>query len=238
MTEGSDDRDPMRADSWYAEPNVCGSCIAWRPEDPREGETVAAGSCRLRGDLGRVPATLGKCSMYKPRGKFVYQPSRERSAPTRRKRATTVRVMKRDASGELVADVSAPVRRSAPRARPPVPREVELGTDDRTGLRSVLREIYAEDYTLGGRDMHGRFEAGKTAIVSADGQRYEVDNARFFEMLERFRSRLEALEDALVSKDALLDQFADLNKATKQIQGTFTTFNFLYADRSDYFSGK
>src|SRR5690242_13665647 len=113
MVDGEDDNDdPMNPAAWYQEPNICGSCIAWRPEEPRPGEDVAAGECKLRPELGRVPATLKKCNIYKPRGQFRYDPSSS-SAPSRRKTAKTLKVLRRSAEGELVS-ARPPPRTSAP----------------------------------------------------------------------------------------------------------------------------
>lgn len=246
MSEPGDD-DPkggpsndMRPERWFGEPNVCGSCIAWRAEDPREGETVAAGICRLRKELSRVPATLRKCDLYKPRGKFVYTPSPAKPEPKRRKRASAVRVMRRDeASGELVTtEAPRPARSSAPRERPPVPREVDVGADERGLVRALLKEILAAQTPDAGRELHGRFEGGTVRIVAADGKTRQVPVERLFRLLEAFRTSLEALEDQVVGKDPLLDQFVELNKQLRAIHGTMTTFNFLYADRAHYFNSK
>jgi hypothetical protein len=229
----------MRPDSWYAEPGVCGSCIAWRPEDPRAGEQVASGSCRLRKELPRVPATLKKCSLYKPRGQFVYRPSKAAPEPKRRK-AAPVTVLRRDESGEMVASNPLPVIRSGePRERPPVPREVDVGTDDRTVLRAAVRAAVLLDAPDTGRELHGRFEGGKTRVYAADGKlTRELTNERFLQLLERLRASLEQLEDVLVAKDALLDLYPEAHKQLMAVQGSFTTFNFLYASRNDYFTGK
>ena len=229
----------MSPDSWRREPGVCGSCIAWRPEDPRPGEAVASGSCRLRKELPRVPATLKKCSLYKPRGEFVYRPAVVKE-PKRRK-AAPVTVMRRDESGELVSSAPAPTVAYAgpPRERPPVPREVDVGTDDRAVLRGAVRAAVLQDLVESGRGLHGRFEAGKTRVVTADGKlAKEVTNERLFRLLERMRTALEQLEDALVSKDALLDMYPEAHKQLLAVQGSFTTFNFLYERRDDYFTGK
>ena len=236
--DGNGDRDPMRPDTWYGEAGVCGSCIAWRPEDPRVGETVASGSCRLRKELPRVPATLRKCSLYKPRGQFVYRPTPAAPEPKRRK-AAPVTVLRRDESGEMVTASPPPVVRGEPRERPPVPREVDVGTDERSVLVAAVRSAVLQDVPDTGRELHGRFEGGKTRVYATDGRMTkEVTNERFFQLLERMRASLEQLEDQLVSKDALLDLYPEAHKQLLAVQGSFTTFNILYDSRDDYFSGK
>ena len=52
-----------------------------------------------RPELGRVPASLKLCNLYKPRGQFVYQPGKD---PTpKRKRASPAKILKRTESGEM-----------------------------------------------------------------------------------------------------------------------------------------
>ena len=241
----ADDRDPMDPESWYREPGVCGSCIAWKPGDPRPGEEVAAGSCRLRPELSRVPATLRKCDLYKGRGQFVYQPGSTPS-PGRRKRAAPPRVLKRTDDGKLVETKAPPAPRAprepdAPRTpveRPVAPREVDVGTDSLDTLRSVFVQLLRHDFRDAGREMLGRFEGGRVETRVGDRVTKSIEVERFFGMLERFRVTLDELEDAIVRQDALLPMVPELIGQLRRIQGSFTTFNLLYGDRSDYFSGK
>ncbi len=235
-----DQPDPMRPERWFGEPNVCGSCIAWTSREPAADDDVAVGNCRLRRELPRVPATMRKCDLYKGRGKFVYKASKPEPERKRRKKSAPVRIMRRDeASGEMVTtQAPAPIRRSEPRERPPTPRTVDVGTEDRALLRGIMKEILQAQFPDGGRPLHARFEGGTVRIVAPDGGVKKIPVERFFQLLENFRSSLEVLEDQLVGKDELLDQFADLQKAVRGIRGTLTSFNFLYDDRRDYFSGK
>lgn len=115
----ADPDDPMNPEAWFAEPGVCGSCVAWRPIDPGPDDDVAVGLCRLRPELRRVPATLAKCPKYNQRGGFKYQPSAERSAP-RRRRAGPLVIKRRNEAGELV-DVAPAVSERATRPRTPRP---------------------------------------------------------------------------------------------------------------------
>lgn len=232
------DSDPMNPEAWYREPDICGSCIAWRPRDPEPEEDIATGVCRLRAELRRVPASLKKCDLYKPRGQFVYKPGRE--PKKKRKKAATLRVLRRSEDGELVADRTVALSRPiVNRERPPVPRTVEVGTDDQRLLKRAFQLALAEDFPDAGREIHARFEGGKVKIKGKDGKvTKEVSTERFFELLERFRVSMEQLEDKVVSTEPLLTQFAELRKQMLGIQGSLTTFNFLYSDRTDYFSGK
>src|SRR5687767_9960939 len=95
----SDDLDPMDPDSWRQVPNVCGSCIAWRCEEARSGDEIATGACKLRPEMGRVPADLPKCNRYMPRGQFTFTPERIPRSPKRRA-AKTLSIVRYGPSGE------------------------------------------------------------------------------------------------------------------------------------------
>ena len=217
---------------------MCGSCIAWRPTPAQDGDEVATGACRLRPELGRVPATLKLCDLYKPRGQFVYAPTPDKST-SRRRRTAAARVLRRSADGDMVADRSMPPPPSAPAARPAPPRTVDAGTDDAAVVRRVMSELLAHEVSGVRCDLHSRFEGGHVRLVLADGaQGPEVGTDRFFELLNRLKVCLEELEEAIVRKDALLEMTPELVANVRRMQGSLTTFNFLFDDRSDYFSGK
>ncbi len=122
----ADPNDPLNPEAWHKEPNVCGSCIAWRPADSNPaGADVASGVCRLRSELPRVPANMAKCDLYKPRGGFVYTP--EAPKPTKRRRAAAAKVMRRTADGKMVSEVVAAPKKRAP-ARPRVSKADREGS--------------------------------------------------------------------------------------------------------------
>jgi hypothetical protein len=265
--------DPMNPAAWYGEPDVCGSCIAWRPEDPRPGEDVAAGECKLRPELGRVPATLKKCNIYKPRGQFRYDPSRAAPAP-KRKRASTLRVLRRSADGELVPAkapprVAAPaiLRRekdveveyegsipglddtpaggeSGPRPEAPVrvvPKTIDLGGDDENAaaVRATIVDLLRKEHGKTSREIHSKYRTGGTVVArTASGAEVSISAERFFAMLDRFRASLDAMESKIETMSSLADEKEDLVGQLKRMQGSFTTFNLMFADRNDYFSGK
>ncbi|MEO1338545.1 MAG: hypothetical protein AAFV29_23080, partial [Myxococcota bacterium] len=129
--------DPLKPESWHQEPGVCGSCIAWRPTPTQSGDEVAIGACRLRPELGRVPADLKLCDLYKPRGQFVYAPTPEKKT-TRRRRTAAARVLRRSSDGEMVEDtVRSPPPPEVPPTRPAPPRTIEAGTDDPEQIRRI-----------------------------------------------------------------------------------------------------
>ncbi len=227
--------DPLKPETWNEEPGVCGSCIAWRPTLPQEGDEVATGACRLRPELGRVKATLKLCDLYKPRGQFVYLPSTS-AEPSKKRRAGAARVLRRGSDGEMVP-TERPRSPSVP--RPPPPRNIDLGTDDGRLFRAILTEVLQSELGPAPRPVHPRFVGGKVAVHTADGaMSCTLPVERVFRIVDRLKTALEAIEEAVNARPTLEDQKADLVAQIRRMQGSMTTFNFLFAERGDYFSGK
>jgi hypothetical protein len=58
-------------------------------------------------------------------------------------------------------------------------------------------------------------------------------------MLDRLKTNLELCDRALGEKATQLGaDAAELRAQLSRMQGSFTTFNILFSDREDYFSGK
>ena len=54
-------------------------------------------------------------------------------------------------------------------------------------------------------------------------------------MLDKLKSSLVELEDAVARSDALLAELPENQKQRGAMQGSFTTFNLLFSGKSDYF---
>lgn len=247
----SDELDPMKAESWREVRDVCGSCIAWRCEEPREGDELAIGQCKLRPEMGRVPGDLPKCNRYMPRGTFKYQADKVPQSPKRRMAKTTL-VIRHGAEGtaerrppprvEAVEDDPFSERR--PADYQPVPRAVgpkDLDLGDLRSLevvRAALTELMRQEYGRSRRELHPKFKGG-TVVAEHPKKTNTIPAERFFGMVDRLRSSLDLLEGALADRAGTLGpELADLRAQVLRMQGSFTTFNLLFADRSDYFSGK
>lgn len=167
---------------------------------------VPVGSCRLRAELHRVPATLGKCALYRGRGQPAPPPGR---------------------GGRPRGARAGPSRRTAaPPAPPPLARP-ESWSPEQVSLHAEARAALGGDDR---RPMLSRFRDGQTLVVDGSGRELSHSNERIFQHLCRLRSALDALEGALPDED--------LKGQVRRARGSLTTFNFLFHDPADQFSGK
>ncbi|HJL43320.1 MAG TPA: hypothetical protein RMG48_18575 [Myxococcales bacterium LLY-WYZ-16_1] len=250
----------MTESPWTKTPNVCGSCIAWRPDPSapsgpdRSGASAAApdapasdgesgpdpsapndpiGSCRMRPELGRVPASLPKCPLYRARGTAPTEPApaRRRSRTGTTPNRTAVR-RARDAAGEP----SLPPAPAAPAQRPRGPRAGAVSAEARpwrdAGFELLARELGPA------RDLRGRFEGGTVEVRDAQGGIQPYPMEVFFRRLVRFRNALDQLESAVDSADGLASEASALVSQVRKIHGTWTSFNVLFEEQIDHFSGK
>ena len=255
----------MNPEAWFRAPAVCGSCVAWRPGEPSPDDPVAVGKCLLRPELGRVPASLGKCSRYQARGGFSYRETASPAPSSRRRRAAPAVIKRLNAAGELVdvtpaaRKIPTPKPRRPREAAPPVagvpseprpepvyrpfppsdaPAEVELGELSAPLVRGALAELIDAEIPGRPRDMHTKFRhGGRVVATDAAGAERGVAAHRFFARLERLARSIDQLEEALETHPKL-DDTDELIGQVRRMRGSFTTFNVLFADRGDYFSGK
>jgi hypothetical protein len=260
----SDELDPMLPESWRGVPNVCGSCIAFRSGENTDGDEVAHGRCQLRRELGRIPADLKKCGEYRARGVFTYQPGAAPRSPKRRV-AKTVQLLVKSGDGQLVEKTISRARAESvgfvdppeprddadargaesrpvgwtPPARAAAPKTLDLGELRSAEVaRYALVELVRHELGRSRRELHPRFKGGKVFAEHGDARRV-VPAERFFAWLDRLRASLDQLEEAVVERAEAIGEPADeLRSQVLRMQGSLTTFNLLFADREDYFSGK
>lgn len=237
--------------------DVCGACIAWRPEAPEARSSMAAaggaapdaapdadaradlvqiGSCRLRPELGRVPASLAKCALYRARG----QP--DRPAPTAARRSRTSRTARPSGPTARRARASSPTPRGAsivpPVPAPDRPLAAPLGTAAvDSELRRVAFQLHQAE--LGpGRDLKGRFEGGTVEVRDRDGKVDRFPIEVLFRRLVRLRNALDQLESEVDSHPKLQVEAEELVGLVRKVHGSLTTFNVLFDAPIDQFSGK
>ncbi len=109
-------------------------------------------------------------------------------------------------------------------------------------LESTLRKLFAEfDHVQHPVEMGSKWEGGTMVLNpgNAEMQSKEIPIAGFFHKIVMVRDRLRVLEQSVNSHSVLSDQDkVNLQQYISRIYGSLTTFNVLFADKSDHFSSK
>lgn len=248
------------AEPWWKE-GTCGACIAfqWDGTVPAEGELRRA-RCRLRAELNIIPETLPGCAKYMERrtGKRLQVKKAVHGRGKPRYDDDTVDLM----SG----DRPRPSRRSAPVVTPPVRRRaygktIDLGEAHSPGtadpsvaqsnsgageemqteaLKELIRDVLMEDGTLGDTVLGQRWQGGTLILKpGVEGQQSkEIPIETFFQKIVMVRDRLRVMEQRINGHKGLTAQDkVELQQYLTRIYGSLTTFNILFADKGDQFSG-
>ena len=206
---------------------TCGFFVALRRDDSGR----ASGECRL----GCWPSPLSDtmtCSHHKPMGQsFAGALARKRVAgePVRRG-------PRAGSSGGKGADGI----RYEPEQRPSIPKEIGIDMDQ-AEFKQVLREVLLEelgvrDVALGERWRGGEVELkpGRDGVASKS-----VPMDVFFKKIVLVREKLRVLEQKINNSDNLADdEKVQMQQYVTACYGSLTTFNVLFADRDDYFTGQ
>ncbi len=207
---------------------TCGDCVAFvHQSDAQE----PAGPCKLRPELGIIKASLPACGLLNlrssrvgkvapPKRSKARRPARQRSRvdDDEPNRATLLSPVTGDTSGEMG------------------------GLDmDRDGLKQVLREILEEETMYGYPKLGDRWQEGTLVLKPAnpENQPKEIPLETFFHKIVMVRDRLRVLEAKLNAHPKLSEQDkVELQGYITKCYGSLTTFNVLFANKSDHFSSK
>jgi hypothetical protein len=208
---------------------TCGDCKAFYME-ARDELGVIRGLCRLRPELGELPASMDYCHLYRVRDSRAGQVNDVKPSPAKKRSP----------------------RRDKPREQPEGPARATLDepvtgdtdgeiTMDRDGLKQVLREILEEETMYGYPEMGARWQGGSLVMRpgAEETQEKEVPLETFFHKIVMVRDRLRVLEAKINGNDKLKDQDkAELQSYISKCYGTLTTFNVLFRDKTDHFSSR
>lgn len=203
----------------------CGSCGAFTRAriDPQKGRV---GECAL--NVFPPPVSeRSTCSRYRPRGAAAPPPPpRAAGQPRSRSGAPGSREPRREGSVEASQ-------------RAPLPQEIDIDMDI-GDFRRVLREVLSEELGIGDAELGGRWEGGE--IVLKPGKPGTADKRipldAFFHKIVMVRDKLRLLEQKINSHPGLSDaDKVQLQAYVTGCYGSLTTFNVLFADRSEHFVG-
>lgn len=203
---------------------TCGFFVALRQDE----EGRHSGDCRL----GCWPSPLADtmtCSSHKPLGQsFAGALTRKKAAgePTRR--------------GPRGPRSSSTEAGYEPEQRPRIPNEIGIDMDQ-AEFKQVLREVLLEE--LGVRDVSlgDRWRGGEVELKPGrEGvQSKSVPMDVFFKKIVLVREKLRVLEQKINSSSNLADdEKVQLQQYVTACYGSLTTFNVLFADKDDHFTGQ
>jgi hypothetical protein len=119
---------------------------------------------------------------------------------------------------------------------------LSLGDDEeesmhRDELKRLLSEVLDEALGVGDIELHPRYEGGKLLITPANPelQAKEVPIDVFFRKITTVRDKLRVLEQKVNNAEISDGERAQWQGYITGAYGALKTFNFLFADREDYF---
>ncbi len=112
---------------------------------------------------------------------------------------------------------------------------------DSNALKALIHDVLLEDGLLGDTEMGKRWEGGTVVLKpGAEGQQSkEIPVEAFFHKIVMVRDKLRVLEQKINAHPKLSDQEkVDMQQYITRCYGSLTTFNLLFAEKEDQFSGE
>jgi hypothetical protein len=203
----------------------CGTCARF----VRVVETIDAnGEVKRSGDclLGVWPSPLyetSTCTQYARRGTVLGTRSQRRPERTR----------------------SSAARSPAPRPAAILPRKLEIPEElldmNADEFREVLRDVIRDELGVAEVDLGQRWQGGELVLVpgKTETQEKRVPLEAFFRKIVGVRDKLRLLEQKINGHPKLSDEDkVQMQQYVTQCYGSLTTFNVLFANRSDTFVGQ
>ncbi len=207
---------------------ICDTCGAFfgARTDERLGRV---GSCALQVFPDPVRATA-TCTRYRPKGAVGGAAPRPRAAGEPR----------RARSGPAApSEPRSPSASAAHEPATPLPQEIDIDMDIEE-FRRVLRQVIAEEMGVTRPALGQRWQGGEIVMIPGkEGtQEKRVPLETFFHKIVMVRDKLRLLEAKLNAHPGLTaEDKVQLQGYITGCYGSLTTFNILFAEKNDQFSG-
>ena len=112
---------------------------------------------------------------------------------------------------------------------------------DTDALRALITDILHDEGVLGETELGSRWEGGTVILKpGVEGQQSkEIPIDAFFHKIVMVRDKLRVLEAKVNASARLTDaEKVELQQYVTRCYGSLTTFNILFANKSDHFSTK
>jgi len=107
-------------------------------------------------------------------------------------------------------------------------------------VKAALREVLEEELSAGRCQIASRWDGGKVVLQPFDTtlQSREIPMATFFKKITSVREKLRVLEQKINNSPTLsLEDRLEFQQLITRVYGSLTTFNFLFRDEDDRFTG-
>jgi len=106
-------------------------------------------------------------------------------------------------------------------------------------LKQIVREVLEEENSFGIVPLAKRWDGGKMVLHPQDEslQSKEIPIESFFHKIVMVRDKLRVLEQKVNSSKLSDSEKVDLQQYITKVYGSLTSFNVLFQDKADQFTG-
>jgi len=219
---------------------LCGTCVIYRPIEAARG--LLLGSCRVRSERGEFPCTAPICDSYLPRQGAL-------DAKGRSSTGANVALNISRAAGQLARAPRTTVRSGGAVPRESAPTLIKQRIPDgpcgelemnREELKALIREAMDEERGGTSAALAPKWEGGTIVLKPHDPslQGKELPLDALLHKVVMIRDRLRVLEQKINANAKLTDaEKVDMQAYVTACYGSLTTFNVLFRDKEDGFTG-
>ncbi len=213
---------------------VCGNCKLWRPHS-LDAVKGWVGECRVQPTRGLFPPSAPLCNAFVPRGEAAKAQAAAPASSSRPRALQNIAPQVRTSAG-----VTRPTA-VGPTLVPTIDPRTEVDLEGATMTRQELMDLFLEASGLADVPLASKWEGGTLKLVPANPelQAKEVPIDSLFHKVVMIRDRLRTLEQKLNAHPKLTDaEKVELQQYVTRCYGSLTTFNVLFRDKGDFFTGQ